>query len=313
MRWSAWSHPCREAPPAPSSSGYATALSSETPRRRQRFRSLPSPTPKRSSSRSPGRTDRESIDPPSPEAAAAGRRLLIDRRSLGIPADSERVFAEVERLGGNAGWPAANYLWRLRGLIDRLVGGIGMRFGRRDQARLRVGDAVDFWRVEALERPRLLRLRADMRVPGRAWLQYEVESTPEGSRLTQTAYFIPHGLAGYAYWYPLLPIHGMIFRAMVRVLAERASAGTEADGESALRDGSRIAVLGGGPAGSLFATFAFDMAARAGLRIEVDIYEPRSFEQAGPVGCNMCGGIVSETLVRNLASDGLSLASNVVQ
>jgi len=265
------------------------------------------------SRRSHGRTDRESIDPPSPEAAAAGRRLLIDRRSLGIPADSERVFAEVERLGGNAGWPAANYLWRLRGLIDRLVGGIGMRFGRRDQARLRVGDAVDFWRVEALERPRLLRLRADMRVPGRAWLQYEVESTPEGSRLTQTAYFIPHGLAGYAYWYLLLPIHGMIFRAMVRVLAERASAGTEADGESALRDGSRIAVLGGGPAGSLFATFAFDMAARAGLRIEVDIYEPRSFEQPGPIGCNMCGGIVSETLVQNLASDGLSLSTNVIQ
>ena len=188
-----------------------------------------------------------------------------------------------------------------------------MRFGRRDQARLRVGDVVDFWRVEALERPRLLRLRADMRVPGRAWLQYEVESTPEGSRLTQAAYFIPHGLAGYAYWYLLLPIHGMIFRAMVRVLAERASAGTEAEGESALRDGSRIAVLGGGPAGSLFSTFAFDMAARAGLRIEVDIYEPRSFEQPGPIGCNMCGGIVSETLVQNLASDGLSLSTNVIQ
>lgn len=265
------------------------------------------------SRRSPIGTERESLDPPSPEAAAAGRRLLIDRRSLGIAADRDRVFAEVERLGGNAGWPAANNLWRLRGLVDRLVGGIGMRLGRRDQARLRVGDVVDFWRVEALERPRLLRLRADMRVPGRAWLEYEVEPTTEGSRLVQTAYFIPHGVAGYAYWYLLLPIHGMIFRAMVRVLAERASAGADAEGESVLKDGSRVAVLGGGPAGALFSTFALDMAARAGLRIEVDIYEPRSFEQPGPIGCNLCGGVISETLVQNLASDGLSLSTAVVQ
>lgn len=170
-----------------------------------------------------GQTDRERLEPPSPETDAAGRRLLIDRRSLGIAADVDRVFAEVERLGGNAGWPAANYLWRLRGLVDLLFGGIGMRFGRRDQERLRVGDAVDFWRVEVLERPRLLRLRADMRVPGRAWLQYQLEPTQGGSRLTQTAYFVPHGLAGYAYWYLLLPIHRLIFRDTVRVLAERAS------------------------------------------------------------------------------------------
>lgn len=168
-------------------------------------------------------TDRGPLERPSPETDAAGRRLFIDRRSRGIAADVDRVFAEVERLGGNAGWPTANYLWRLRGLIDLLFGGIGMRFGRRDQERLRVGDAVDFWRVEALERPRLLRLRADMRVPGRAWLQYQLEPTPAGSRLIQTAYFVPHGLAGYAYWYLLLPIHRWIFRDMVRVLAERAS------------------------------------------------------------------------------------------
>ena len=99
-----------------------------------------------------------------------------------------------------------------------------MRLGRRDNERLRVGDALDFWRVEALDRPRLLRLRAEMRVPGRAWLQYEVEPASLGSRLTQTAYFDPSGLAGYAYWYLLLPVHDPIFRVTVRVLARRASA-----------------------------------------------------------------------------------------
>ena len=161
--------------------------------------------------------------------------MLSDRRFRGIPAAADRVFAEVERLGGSAGWPAANLLWRLRGLIDRLVGGIGMRFGRRDQTRLRVGDAVDFWRVEALDRPRLLRLRAEMRVPGQAWLRYEVETTDEGSRLIQTAYFVPHGLPGYAYWYLLLPIHGPIFRAMVRVLARRAQSSEAIDGAGAAR------------------------------------------------------------------------------
>ncbi len=157
------------------------------------------------------------------EEDAAGRRLLVDRRSIGIAVSADRVFSEVERLGGSAGWPAANLLWRLRGLIDWIVGGVGMRLGRRDRERLRVGDAVDFWRVEALERPRLVRLRADMRLPGRAWLQYEVEPTPGGSRLTQTACFVPRGIAGYVYWYLLLPVHVPIFRRMVRLLAERAA------------------------------------------------------------------------------------------
>jgi uncharacterized protein YndB with AHSA1/START domain len=154
---------------------------------------------------------------------AADGRLLRDRQSLEIAAPPERVFAEVERVGGSRGWPAANMLWRLRGHIDRIVGGVGMRLGRRDTDRLRVGDALDFWRVEALDRPRLLRLRAEMRVPGRAWLQFEVEPTPAGSRLTQTAYFHPSGLAGYAYWYLLLPVHDPIFRFTVRALARRAT------------------------------------------------------------------------------------------
>jgi len=93
---------------------------------------------------------------------------------------------------------------------------------------LRVGDALDFWRVEAIRRPELLRLRAEMRVPGRAWLQYEVEATPTGSTLIQTAFFEPRGIAGFAYWYVLLPVHSVIFRRMVVALAARSVAGSSA-------------------------------------------------------------------------------------
>ena len=148
--------------------------------------------------------------------------MIVERREVVVPAPPERIFAEVERLGGDAGWPYANLLWRIRGLVDRVVGGIGMRLGRRDPDQLRLGDALDFWRVEEVRRPTLLRLRAEMKVPGRAWLQYEVIATEGGSRLVQTAFFEPKGLAGLAYWYALYPVHGLIFRGTVRVLAERA-------------------------------------------------------------------------------------------
>jgi uncharacterized protein YbjT (DUF2867 family) len=148
--------------------------------------------------------------------------MIVERRQRAIQATPEDVFAEVERVGGDAGWPYANLLWRARGAADRIVGGIGMRLGRRDPDHLRVGDALDFWRVEEVRRPTLLRLRAEMKVPGRAWLQYEVTPTESGSRLVQTAFFEPKGLPGLAYWYGLYPIHGMIFRGTVRVLAERA-------------------------------------------------------------------------------------------
>ena len=151
--------------------------------------------------------------------------MIIERREAVVSAPAESVYAGVERLGGRAGWPYANVLWRLRGLLDSAVGGVGMRLGRRDPERLRVGDAVDFWRVEEVRRPSLLRLRAEMRVPGRAWLQYEVLSEEGRSRLVQTAFFEPKGLPGLAYWYALYPIHGLIFRGMVRSLARRAELG----------------------------------------------------------------------------------------
>jgi len=155
-------------------------------------------------------------------SVTSGEGMIVERRQRAIPAAPARVFAEVEGMGGDAGWPYANLLWRLRGLADRVVGGVGMRLGRRDPERVRVGDALDFWRVEEVRRPTLLRLRAEMKVPGRAWLQYEVIPTEGGSRLVQTAFFEPKGLPGLAYWYLLYPIHGMIFRGTIRVLAERA-------------------------------------------------------------------------------------------
>jgi uncharacterized protein YndB with AHSA1/START domain len=152
--------------------------------------------------------------------------MITDRRTVVVAATPERVFAEVERVGGATGWPYANGLWRIRGVADRVVGGVGMRLGRRDPDHVRVGDAVDFWRVEAFRPAELLRLRAEMRLPGRAWLQYELESSADGrrTRLVQTAFFEPRGLGGLAYWYGLSPVHPTIFRGMVRELATRAAA-----------------------------------------------------------------------------------------
>ena len=179
------------------------------------------------------RTDRHDVEttwfdslglPGRPDLARDENRegMIIDRQHRSVRATPATVFAQVERLGGDAGWPSGNILWRVRGLLDRLVGGPGMRLGRRDPRHVRVGDAVDFWRVEEVRPGELLRLRAEMKVPGRAWLQYETVETPGGCRLVQTAFFEPRGLSGRLYWYLLLPIHLAIFRGSVRELARRA-------------------------------------------------------------------------------------------
>jgi uncharacterized protein YbjT (DUF2867 family) len=173
----------------------------------------------------------DSFNPPDRESFTSLSSLdgmLLERRQLTFALPPGRVFAEVERIGGKRGWPYANVLWRIRGLMDRGVGGVGMRLGRRSPDELRVGDALDFWRVEEIRRPRILRLRAEMRVPGRAWLQYEVEHVDDGCRLIQTAFFEPKGLPGLLYWYALYPIHGLIFRGMVRRLGEQAARAQEA-------------------------------------------------------------------------------------
>ncbi|HEX8908212.1 MAG TPA: SDR family oxidoreductase [Anaeromyxobacteraceae bacterium] len=161
-----------------------------------------------------------------PVELTTDRGLLIERRQLAVAAPAAAVFRAFTGLGGARGWLYADWTWRLRGALDRLVGGVGLRRGRRDPDRLRVGDALDFWRVEEVDPPRLLRLRAEMKVPGRAWLQFEARPAGEGrAQLVQTAYFAPRGLAGHAYWYLLYPIHGLIFGHLARRLAARAEKG----------------------------------------------------------------------------------------
>ncbi|MEO8196484.1 MAG: SDR family oxidoreductase [Thermoanaerobaculia bacterium] len=150
--------------------------------------------------------------------------MILERREMRVAATPERVFAAVSRLGGRTGWLYMDWAWRVRGALDRLVGGVGMRRGRRDPVDLRPGDALDFWRVEAVEPPTLLRLRAEMKVPGRAWLQFEVRAAAGESVLAQTAFFAPKGLAGLFYWYALYPVHALIFSGLVRRLAARAEA-----------------------------------------------------------------------------------------
>jgi uncharacterized protein YbjT (DUF2867 family) len=147
---------------------------------------------------------------------------LVDSRTMNTVVSPDRAFEPVRKLGGRNGWYYANWLWRLRGFIDLLVGGVGMRRGRRDPDDLKVGDALDFWRVEAYEPDRLLRLAAEMKLPGRAWLEYEVRSTDQGSEIRQTAVFDPVGLFGLIYWYGIYPLHSRIFGGMLRAVARRA-------------------------------------------------------------------------------------------
>ena len=153
----------------------------------------------------------------------AGGSLYTDLRTVDTDASPEQVWAAVEGIGGPHGWYSARLLWEARGLIDRVVGGVGLRRGRRDPDHLKVGDAVDFWRVEAKEPPRLLRLRAEMKMPGLAWLEFRIEPRPEGgARLTQQAIFYPRGLGGHAYWWSVAPFHRFVFPGMARHVAEAA-------------------------------------------------------------------------------------------
>ena len=171
---------------------------------------------------------------------ARGRQLavhegmLFERHQAQCRASSQAVFDVVCALGGDDGWPAGNVLWQFRGLLDRVFGGVGMRRGRRHPHQLRVGEPLDFWRVETLEPPHLLRLRAEMKLPGTAWLQFEILPDKDGSRIEQTAFFEPHGLFGHIYWYAFLPFHRFIFPGLIRAVVARAQARTRE-----LRLGSR--------------------------------------------------------------------------
>jgi len=162
-----------------------------------------------------------------PERQYGGARFgnrLVDTRSIVVDAPPARASRAVERIGGATGWYYAGWLWTLRGWLDLLVGGVGMRRGRRDQHHLLPGDVVDCWRVEAVEPGRRLRLVAEMKLPGRAWLTFEIAPEGRGARITQTATFDPAGLAGLAYWYGIWPLHELVFAGMLRGIGRAAEA-----------------------------------------------------------------------------------------
>lgn len=150
--------------------------------------------------------------------------VIREVRSVHVAAPPEHVYAALSRVGGERGWLVWEWAWELRGLVDRMVGGPGLRRGRRDPQRLLVGEALDFWRVEAVEPPHRLRLRAEMRVPGAAWLEWTALPEAGGTRLVQTASFAPRGLGGTLYWYALYPVHRAIFSDLVHALGRAAEA-----------------------------------------------------------------------------------------
>ncbi len=155
---------------------------------------------------------------------------LIDSRTAEVGVPPAAAFRPIERIGGATGWYYGDWLWRARGFLDLLFGGIGVRRGRRHPERLRRGDALDFWRVEAVEPGKRLRLAAEMKVPGRAWLELEVAGDERGSTIRQTAEFDPAGLLGLAYWYGIYPLHALVFRGMLRGIARAAEAEPRAPG-----------------------------------------------------------------------------------
>jgi hypothetical protein len=146
---------------------------------------------------------------------------LVDTRTVRVDASAQEAFTPIRLIGGRSGWYYANFLWRIRGWIDLLMGGVGLRRGRRDPEVLTVGDALDFWRVEAYEPNRRLRLVAEMKLPGRAWLEFEVEEKENGSAIHQSAVFDPLGLAGLMYWYGIYPIHRRVFAGMLQGIVSR--------------------------------------------------------------------------------------------
>lgn len=153
----------------------------------------------------------------------SGGTAFRDDRERPVDAPALDLWRAVEGIGGDHGWYSFPLAWAVRGLLDRIVGGVGLRRGRRNPDHLVLGDAVDFWRVEALERPTLLRLRAEMRLPGDAWLEFSVTDDGKGGAvLHQRALFIPRGLAGHLYWWSVYPFHGIVFGSMIANLAKAA-------------------------------------------------------------------------------------------
>jgi uncharacterized protein YbjT (DUF2867 family) len=146
----------------------------------------------------------------------AGEITHKDKREVLTDAPIDCVWQSIEQIGGETGWYGADFLWWARGMLDRIVGGVGLRRGRRDPKHLRVGDSLDFWRVEKVEKEEVLRLYAEMILPGKAWLEFRIEKVGEQTRIIQEATFSPRGLGGQLYWYAILPLHAFVFPTMLR-------------------------------------------------------------------------------------------------
>ena len=171
-----------------------------------------------------------------PQCSWGGQRIgarIVDSRVVHVDKPPDLAFAPVQRIGGPQGWYFANFLWRLRGFLDLLAGGPGLRRGRRDPETLHVGDTVDFWRVESFEPGRRVRLLAEMKLPGRAWLEFEIAGDASSSTIRQTALFDPLGLFGLLYWYALYPVHRWVFAGMLRGIVKACHAGKPGKGNPA--------------------------------------------------------------------------------
>lgn len=161
---------------------------------------------------------------------------FVDSRCRHVSASPASAFSPIRRIGGKTGWYYGNWMWSMRGFFDLVVGGVGLRRGRRDPEQVWVGDVVDFWRVELFEPDRCLRLVAEMKLPGRAWLEFEVQPLASGSTIRQTAIFDPRGLGGLLYWYALYPLHVLVFSGMLRAIARKASIDREGRAAASLRE-----------------------------------------------------------------------------
>jgi len=155
----------------------------------------------------------------SPVTLTSREGMNIEQRQTTVMASADQVYNAFSQLGGEKGWLFFDWAWSVRGALDRLFGGVGLRRGRRHPKNVRLGDAIDFWRVEAVEPGKFLRLRAEMKIPGRAWLQFEARSLDlDQTQLIQTAFYAPKGLFGFLYWYFLYPLHSLIFSGLIREL-----------------------------------------------------------------------------------------------
>ena len=173
------------------------------------------------------------VDRPDRLAGKSFGRRMVSSRAVRVDAPVAAAFNPIQRIGGRTGWHRANWFWAVRGVLDTLRGGVGVRRGRRDPRDLRVGDTVDFWRVERIELSRILRLAAEMKIPGRLWLQFEVDADPNGgARIRLTTVFDPAGCIGLAYWYLWCPVHQLVFGAMLRGIASAVTAQRSANADA---------------------------------------------------------------------------------